>query len=428
MSDNIGDIDEVNEMCVIGALLLADNNENISNCFAKLTEKFFTVKELGLLFENLKKQFDETGQMDTVLACTLGSGYADIIKSCMDRVPSHILLPQYVQLVFNSHRVNYLTWQLSSLINRTSKLDKDVFISEFKRLVEIDSKFDELRDADTSTNMLEALAKYLDSLNKKEQVFKTGLNSFDYRTGGFMRKSFNVITGRSGSGKTDFAIFLATKFAAKGHKVLYLSMEMPTNQIINRIASRVTEIDSMVLNDKENLKLDTIALLVKSLDRIAKLPIIFDEQQAISLSDIQAKIRQHKPDIIFIDHMGLMKRDSRKAMWEGIFDISQGFKRLVMNNNIVVFALVQQNSDVEKRSGKTTRLSDVKGSDGIGNDADGLFGIRADKSECELSGTAYINAYVDIVKCREGKQGSVIELHWQPQYHKYTEVVQSKFI
>ena len=94
-----------------------------------------------------------------------------------------------------------------------------------------------------------------------------------------------------------------------------------------------------------------------------------------------------------------------------------------METGTAIVELVQQNSEAEKRADKTANLSDLKGSDGIGNDADAVMFIRAEKSGKNdiLSGNESVRAYLQIEKNRSGKTGT-IQFNWQPQYHKYISI------
>lgn len=415
----------LNEMTVIGALLLSDNTQDIDYCFGRLTPKCFSVSDFKIIFANLKKQWAQNGVMDTTITASLNSDYIRVLKNCMDTAAIPSLLKQYTDLVFRDHRVNTLRKDTEKLIDGlTVGADMDVLLSELKHINDNQALFEQIGTASTSYTMLESIVKYYEEMAKPSELMKTGLASLDRKTGGFARKTFSTICGRSGSGKSDFMIYIACRLAAKGYKVLYLTMEMPVTQIINRIASRVANIDSKYLREKSLTK-ENAETLAKALDAISSLPIIFDEQQGVTMADVEQKYRQHKPDILIVDHIGLMQGDRKRQLWENTAEHSRELKRLAMNENIAVIGITQQTRDVENRKDKGARLSDIKGSDTIGNDVDMAFFIRADRGNDDqvLSGAGWIDSTLEIIKNRDGSTGK-IEYHWQPQYHKYTEVTE----
>jgi len=339
----------------------------------------------------------------------------------MQLVPSPKTLPQYAEKLFDNYRKRVLFQDVTKI---KDDLKVNAPLSEIMQMVEnmvaTQNKLDEVQDCSTSLDFLDSAIEFINSLGAKNQAYKTGLPLLDFVLGGFQPKSVSVIAGRSGMGKTDIAIFLATRLALGNTRVLYLTMEMPRTQIVSRIASRVSNIDSTKIRDG-NLSENEYVLINTSLERVSKMPLTFDEQQNLSVQDIASKIKKHKPQVVIIDHLGLMKLDKYKKRWESISDNSVALKKLAMETGVAIIELVQQNSEAEKRADKTANLSDLKGSDGIGNDADTVMFIRADKGGKGdiLQGNERVKAYLQIEKNRSGKTGT-IGFNWQPQYHKYT--------
>lgn len=410
------------EQKVIGALLLTEDPAMLESAFSRLAPEFFHTQEFSALFREFREQFAESGKIDlTIAQAHLGDGLNGIVYTCMEQAQSGILLPQYVSALFESHRKDVLAQGVFALNCDLSRPEFSASegSARLEELLRAQEGFAQISES-TSMEMLDSVVEFLCELSKRDHVgIKTGMRSFDRMTGGFLPKAITTLSGRSGSGKSDFAITLACAAAAEGAKVLYLSMEMPRTQIISRIASRVSMIDSELIRDKR-LDAEQIAAMSFSLDAVSKLPMVLDEQQNLTLYDIQAKIRQHKPQLVVIDHIGLMKSDPRRKQWEVTAENSKGLKQIAMRENISILELVQQTRDVENRKDKTAKLSDMKGSDGLGNDADVALFIRAQQPDGILTGGAWIDAVLQLEKNRDGKRGE-IRYHWQPQYHKYTE-------
>lgn len=414
------------EMSVIGGLLLSDGEEREA-AFARLTPKCFESKELRKAYCNLREQHQEIGECDAIVAAE-GLLFPGILAECMDIAAIKGLLPYHATKLFDRYRRRVLARQMEE-VNSGVAFGEPLseILSKLTRALETQAKLDEIQDNSTSLGFVDSVIEYLGSLYAKSDLpVQTGVPLLDYiLSGGYRPKSVNIISGRPGSGKSDFAVYLAVKMAVKGARVLYLTMEMPRTQIMERIASSLTGIDSADLADRREqgsvAYANRYACVIEALDKLSEIPLTFDEEQNLSPEDVERKIRQHRPEVVIIDHLGLMRRDPKKQPWQNAFDSSQELKKIAMKENIVLVELVQQNSEIEKRARKKAILSDLKGSDGLGNDADTVTFISTEKAENILSGEEAVAVTLEIVKNRHGKIGK-IPFRWQPQYHRYIPV------
>lgn len=418
------------EMAVIGGLLLEDEAER-EEAFSKLLPQCFRVKILRRMFENLRNQFRETGQCDVPGAIPQTESpeaqerVVQLVKDCMDITAVKGVLAYHAAALFDRYRKRVLRAELTKLLEEIA-LDAPIggIVEKLHRSLEEQEGFDKIQGAETSLDFTQSIVEYLKSLYAQEEApLKTGIGLLDRVVGGFRPKSVNMLSGRSGMGKTDFAIYLAVKLAGKGRRVLYLTMEMPVTQIMERIASNLTGISSALIPDREAPDYgERYAQIAAALDRVNGIPLTFDGEQGLTPYDIEKKIRIHKPEVVFIDHLGLMARDPRKQPWQNAFDNSQELKRIAMRENVIFFELVQQNKDVENRSDKKGRASDLKGSDGLVNDADTIMLISADMQQgVILEGTESVDVTLRVDKSRHGGKGD-IPFRWQPQFHRYIQI------
>lgn len=426
-NNNIIDI----EMSVIGALLVNDNKPQLDEAFKILSPSYFKEQPCKRLFEVLKKQYSESEKIDVVIAVnSLGNDYdyRRIAAQCMECVPSISLLPAYTENLICQYRARLL-YTTCAAINEELGINQDIdtvksATQKLQSLINLQSEYDSNSKQSTSLEMLDMVVEHLNYLKSKgaEKEHKTGIKLLDYVLGGICSKSVTVISGRSGMGKTDIAVFLAVSLANKGAKVLYLSMEMPRTQLMARIASRITKINSTKLRDR-SLSESEFNLVAKAEYEIAGIPLIADEEQNLSVESISQKIKQYKPHIVVIDHLGLMNQEGKRNPWEAVAENSKKIKQLAMKENIAVIELVQQTREVDGRKNKGAFLSDLKGSDCIGNDADTVMFIRAEKDDNAgfISGDQYIPAFLQIAKNRHGAVGT-IPFNWYPQYHDYIQI------
>lgn len=412
------------EMSVIGALLCSDNDEALQTAFSRISPKAFSDESLQEIYKAIVKVWQETGKTDCVLILkALPEEYRARIPICMDLVPAPSLLPHYTAMLMDQYRRRVLSEDLTRLAGALrEEVPTEEVLRDLNRAAEVQQKLAQVQKS-TSMDMLGSIIEYLNSLYRAdEQPIKTGFAPFDKAVGGLPPKSVNIISGRSGMGKSDFAIFLAVKLAVQGVRVLYLSMEMPRTQIMARIASRVAMIDSRKLYDAKSLTTEERNTVSTLLERISKIPLILDEQQALTTADVAAKIRKHRPQVIVVDHMQLMARESNyRQSWENLAETSRAMKRLAMNENVILIELVQQNADIEKRGDNVPKMSDVKGTDCYTNDADNLMFIQADRSPGAMGEGDSVEVQLFVTKARYAPPG-VTAFRWQPQYHRYMAI------
>lgn len=409
------------EMSVIGALLCSDDADAIQEAFCRITPKSFEDQSLREIYKAVVRGYQETGKTDCVLILkALPEEYRARIPICMDLVPAPSLLPHYTAMLMDQYRRRVLSEDLTKLAGALrEEVPTEEILRDLNRAAEVQQKLAQVQKS-TSMDMLGSIIEYLNSLYRAdEQPIKTGFAPFDKAVGGLPPKSVNIISGRSGMGKSDFAIFLAVKLAVQGVRVLYLSMEMPRTQIMARIASRVAMIDSRKLSNAKSLTEEERTTVAVLLERISKIPLVLDEQQGLTVAAIAAKIRKHRPQVIFVDHMQLMAQENPSRQgWENLAETSRAMKRMAMNENVIFVELVQQNADIEKRGDKTPRMSDVKGTDGYTNDADTLMFIQADRSADAMNSGESVDVRLFIAKNRNGSVGQ-LPFRWQPQFHRY---------
>jgi len=235
--------------------------------------------------------------------------------------------------------------------------------------------------------------------------------------GGLQRKSVYVIAARPGKGKTDWALQMATKISISG-KVVYHTLEMTCDQLMQRIASRVCRVNSIRLRDKQ-LESEEQVRVTRAMELMAeRCRLRFDEAEQITADVVEEKILRYQPDVVFIDHLGLMDSTGRKNQWEAVADTTHRLKALAKRHNVAIVELVQLNRRTD--SGKTT-MGDLYGGSAVEQDADAIFALDVEQHEGFLTGDESVDVTVQVLKNRHGGVGD-LHFAWQPQYHSYTPV------
>jgi replicative DNA helicase len=219
----------------------------------------------------------------------------------------------------------------------------------------------------------------------------TGYHKLDELTGGFQSGDLIVIAARPSMGKTALALNIAQNAAREaGVPVLVFSLEMNGHQLIERMLCSEARVDLSKFrlqryDDDEWLQLTNAA------SELYKAPIYIDDTPMTSVLQIRNKSRRFRatrsifegadaPGIILVDYMQLMRGpDGRTESREReISEISRGLKALAKELNMPVVALSQLNRMVEMRQDRRPRLSDLRESGAIEQDADLVLFIYRD--------------------------------------------------
>ena len=133
---------------------------------------------------------------------------------------------------------------------------------------------------------------------------------------------------------------------------------------------------------------------------------------------MEAKLASGKPDVMFIDYLGLMRGDAagNKPLWQITGEITHALKESARRHGAAVVALVQLARAADRQ--KEPALSDLKGGSDIEADADGVIFMRPQKTGGFLSGDDAWPVEAVIAKNRHGGVGR-LRFNWQPQYHNY---------
>jgi replicative DNA helicase len=240
----------------------------------------------------------------------------------------------------------------------------------------------------------------------------TGFDDLDKLTTGFHPGDLVIIAGRPSMGKTSFAMNIAEHVALYEKKgVAVFSMEMPADQLALRVLSSFARIDmgklrSGELEDRDWDRLTSQGGLVR------EAPLYIDATGALSPLELRARARRmkqrHDIQLIVVDYIQLMQVPGTKEnRTNEISEISRGLKALAKELQLPVIALSQLNRGVEQRDNKRPRMSDLRESGGIEQDADIVALLYRDEVYNKDSSADKGIAEIIIVKQRNGPLGTV---------------------
>jgi replicative DNA helicase len=215
-----------------------------------------------------------------------------------------------------------------------------------------------------SIKQFEELSKKADGLTG----VPTGFTGLDRVTSGWQPSDLIIVAARPGMGKTSFTLAITKNAALDFNQgVAFFSLEMSSVQLVNRIISMETQIESEKLR-KGRLEDYEWQQLYAVVDKLANVPIFIDDTPGISIFELRAKCRrlkmQHDIKLIIIDYLQLMTAggDGKNGNREQeISAISRSLKALAKELSVPVIALSQLSRAVETRGGsKRPQLSDLR--------------------------------------------------------------------
>lgn len=189
----------------------------------------------------------------------------------------------------------------------------------------------------------------------------TGYNFIDFQTNGLRPAELFLVAGESGSGKSMLLMNLAIQMwlqnnkidqvtdFKKGYNILYFSLEMPHEQCLNRVLSRISDVPYRGIRDG-NLLQEDVEKLQKGLQFVKKYPWEFEivdiprgataEQLELIFNDAKNKF---EPDVVVVDYLGLMEYEGEMDDWLKLGKISEKLHEFARLFNVAVLSAVQLN-------------------------------------------------------------------------------------
>jgi replicative DNA helicase len=232
-------------------------------------------------------------------------------------------------------------------------------------------------------NAWTALCERLRS-NRRFAGEPSGYLVLDKAIDGFQPGNFYVIGGRTGVGKSILGLNLAISMARDNMPVLYITLEMPTEQQAIRALVAWTRTEQKRIKNK-TLTEDDTTRIVAEIPGLCKLPVLFDDRQGRTIEAIGKTIaciqkrlasKGTKLGMVVIDHMLLVKATNpsspRRTQVE---HVANTCKELAITNKVAIVALTQLNRESEGRNVKDRRpvVSDIQESGAIEQAADGVI-------------------------------------------------------
>ncbi|MBI4085583.1 MAG: replicative DNA helicase [Candidatus Liptonbacteria bacterium] len=420
------------EQSVLGCILIDKNA--IFKAADQLTPKDFYAPAHEKIYETILELFDKHQPIDVlsltnrlkeknILAEIGGSSY---LAELTNQIATASHLDHYVKLV-REKKV------LRNLIEASSRITEDAFeptkeVEEIlddieHRILAISQKYSPqnfilLRDE------LKPAYERIEKLHQGKGILRgvpTGFTELDNMLSGLQPSDLIILGARPSLGKTTLALDIARHAALKGKiPVGIFSLEMSREQVIDRLIAAESQVPLWKLRTGRISDDTEFEMIQAALERLSHATLFIDDTPSPNIIQMRSMARrlqiEHGLGLLIIDYLQLISpRTNSENMVQQITEVSRGLKSLGRELNVPILAVSQLSRAVDQRDNKIPRLSDLRESGSIEQDADVvLFIYRKDRDRNDLSQEEKDIAEIIIAKHRNGPTGSV-KLKFDPE-------------
>ena len=420
--------DEVAEQSVLGSMMLSSNA--VEKACEKLYPESFYIEKHKIIFKALVELYNKKMPLDmTTITSELTNankineiGGVEYITDLLTMVPSAANIDYYIQIVED----NYL---LRSVINTSADISTlayehdgevaDILDQVENKIVSIIGKrrSSEFREIGEVLNSFQSNLEKLAETKGEVTGIPTGYTDFDRLTSGLHENQFIILAARPAVGKTAFALNIAAHVATHTDKsVALFELEMNAEQLASRMVASLGQIDGKKLMSG-NLLNDDWRRVTEAKSQLAGAKLFISEDVGVTVGDIKSQCRRLATseaglDLVIIDHLQLLNMggnygNNRQAE---MTDISRNLKKMAMELKVPVIALSQLSRGVESREDKRPKMSDLRESGAIEQDADiVMFLYRDDYNKTSDTIEAPDPSLVELIvsKHRNGPTGKI---------------------
>lgn len=412
------------ERAIIGEILL--ERQSIEKATELLTPEMFydeanktlftTIVEMhnarmNIDFITLHEQLRTQGKLDEVG----GIGYVTDISI---KVFSSVHLESHCCIV----RDNYIRRRMIEMSCKEMECGFDETQDVDETLAAISASIEEIQELIVGKNdishisepLRESVDKMLNRVSeckngKTTPGITTGFADLNRITGGFKPGKLIIIAARPGCGKTAIAIHFAMKAAKENHNVAFFTLEMEKTELTDRILIRESGINADRFNSGE-IEYSESEDVINAMEKTKHIPVYIEDTARLSVGQIVNRARmlrkKGKCDMVVVDYIQLINTQTKnnRNREQEVSEISRSMKLAAKELKIPFIVLCQMNREFDKEKNREPRLSDIRESGSIEQDADIVIFIhrpKADERQIELC----------IKKHRAGRLGRVIASH-----------------
>ena len=387
------------EQSVLGAILI--DRETIIEIAEFLRPEDFYRQAHGNIFRSMLELFERREPVDLITVAESLERAEDLeqvggrayLSQLSNSTPTAVHAVQYARIVERKAVLRNLIGAAGKIAGigyedpaeiqeAIDRAEAELFAVSQKR---IDAGFSKL---DSLLHQAYDRLDYLHAHRGEVSGITAGIKDLDTLTTGFQNSDLIIVAARPSVGKSSFALNIAEHAAVREKKsVGMFSLEMSKEQLVLRLLSSVANIDSQRLRTGFLEELD-FARIAPAMNALSEAPIYIDDTPSISTMELRTKARRLQAeaglDLVIVDYLQLMQapttsRDANRV--QEVSEISRGLKALARELSVPVIALSQLSRQPEMRESKEPRLSDLRESGAIEQDADLVLFLYREKDK-----------------------------------------------
>lgn len=362
---------------------------------------------------SLSNRLEEKNQLDKI-------GGTSYLASLVNSIPSSSNIVHYAKVVQKKSTLRKLIHTASEIVELGYKESEDVekMLDEAEqKLFSVSQKYIQ-QDFVPIKSILEAAFERIDELHKGDHHLRgvpSGFPDLDNILAGFQKSDLIILAARPSIGKTTLALDLARQIAIHQKiPVGIFSLEMSSDQLVDRMLAAQSGVDLWRLRTgrlKSGQGDDDFERIGDAMGVLSEAPIFIDDSGSANVMEMRTMSRrlqsEHNVGVIIIDYLQLMEgRFGGDNRVNEISEISRSLKQLAREINIPIIALSQLSRAVESRSPQIPKLSDLRESGSIEQDADiVMFLYREDREKPDTPNKNIVE--IHIAKHRNGPIGKI---------------------
>jgi len=381
------------EQSVLGAIMI--DKDAILNVADLLDPEDFYDKRNGVIYEAMFSLWKKKAPID-ILSLTdelKKTGFADQIggtvylTDLVNSVPSAAHAAYYASIVKEKKILRDLI-SASSMISENAMSeseDIDTLLDNIEQKVFAITNKTITRTFTTIKNELPAAYERMERISHGDVTrgVPTGFTKLDHILSGLQKSDLIIIGARPSFGKTSLALDIIRHVGTKTDTgVGIFSLEMSREQIVDRFISAESKVSLWKIRTGKQLDALDYEMIQMAFDRLANAKIYIDDTPSPNILDIRKMARRLQAEeqnlgLIVIDYLQLIQpRKSSDNPVQQITEISRGLKTIARELNVPILALSQLSRGVEQRDNKVPKLSDLRDSGSIEQDADVVLFIH----------------------------------------------------
>jgi len=304
------------------------------------------------------------------------------LSQLQDSVPSAANLSYYLEIVQEKYLLRRMISTCTDVVGRVYDYEGDVeaLLDEVEKEI---LRINESRAQSSTATVKELVGKAILTVENyfgRQGTLNglgTGFPDLDRMTDGLHGSEMIVIAARPSMGKTSLAMNIVEHVVLEQNlSAGVFSLEMSAESLVLRMLCSIARVNLRSIREGFMSEAD-FPKLTSAAGRLAKAKLLIDDSAGLSILDLRARARrmhqQHGVNLFVIDYLQLLHSTSRRSQdnrQQEIADISSGIKALAKELKVPVLVLSQLNRELEKDKSRKPRLSDLRESGAIEQDAD----------------------------------------------------------